>query len=63
MVTTTTYYMCAGTGCQSRNQCLRYIRSTAQAAPVYAAFWARREAGASGCSEFKPVFQVECGAV
>lgn len=55
-------YVCAGTGCQSRGQCLRYTQRAVQERAVYAAFWARREAGASGCDRFMPVVQVE-GAI
>jgi len=62
-VTTPIDFVCAGTGCQSRNQCLRYSMRAVQERAVYAAFWARREAGASGCDSFMPVVQVEGGAV
>ena len=41
---------CSGDNCQSRNNCRRYTdRSTAGNMTPYAAFWARREAGANAC--------------
>lgn len=52
-------FMCAGTGCQSRNQCLRYTMRATQERAVFAAFWARREAGATACESFMPAIQVE----
>lgn len=53
---------CTGDRCQSRQQCLRYTTRHKPARPVFAAFWARREAGASACDSFLPIVQVE-GAV
>lgn len=53
---------CTGDRCQSRQQCLRYTTRHKPARPVFAAFWARREAGASACDSFLPLVQVE-GAV
>lgn len=46
-------YKCDGQRCQSRMQCLRFT-TRADAEAVFAAFWARREAGASGCAQMRP---------
>lgn len=57
---------CTGDCCPSRHQCKRHTatleRSESNTLTPYAAFWARREAGASACDSFLPLVQVE-GAV
>lgn len=56
---------CTGDRCQSRMQCLRHIASRQPAADnkptLYAAFWARREAGASACESFIPLVELSGG--
>lgn len=50
---------CAGTGCPSKANCRRYTeRATGRDNVWYAAFWARREAGASACESLAPVVHV-----
>lgn len=47
---------CAGTNCASRANCRRYTqRTTAGDRTLFAAFWARREAGADSCDQIIPV--------
>jgi len=57
---------CGGYRCPSRHQCKRHTATREQresdTLTPYAAFWARREAGASACESFLPLVQAE-GAV
>lgn len=47
---------CAGTKCPSKLNCRRYTALATGSEHIwYAAFWARREAGASACDSIIPV--------
>lgn len=46
---------CGGDDCPSRNNCRRYTERGATGNTWYAAFWARREAGATACDSIIPV--------
>lgn len=46
---------CGSASCPSRNNCRRYTERAATEYTWYAAFWARREAGADACESIIPV--------
>lgn len=50
-MTTTDNIRCQGGNCPSKQQCNRYTDRSNKHAP-YAAFWARRDAGATACDQF-----------
>ena len=58
MTPTPEFTRCAGTSCPSRANCRRYTqRLTVKPGvrPLYAALYARREAGADSCDQMLPV--------
>ncbi len=47
-------YSCAGLNCPSKSNCGRYSTEAEGHEIVYAAFWTRRESGASACDGYQP---------
>jgi hypothetical protein len=52
----TTNYRCHGNRCPERTNCARYSQDRIQLGEDYAAFDSRREAGATACDGFKPIY-------
>lgn len=46
---------CSGQDCPSATNCKRYTERGSSDRVLYAAFWARREAGSSACESYLPV--------
>lgn len=49
---------CSGARCPSRGNCKRYLAGVAKTNGGYAAFYSRREEGASACDSYLPVVKI-----